>query len=41
VKLDWKDYVALFIAGLQTIAVPFLLVIVALLIIYGIFVLWL
>lgn len=40
-KPDWKDYVALFIAGLETIAVPFLLIIVALLIVYFVFFVWL
>ena len=34
VKLEWRDYVALFIAALETIAIPFVLLIVALLAIY-------
>jgi len=40
-KPDWKDYVALFTAALETIAVPFLLIIVALLIVYFVFFVWL
>ena len=34
VKLEWMDYIALFIAALETIAIPFILLIVALLAIY-------
>ena len=34
VKLEWRDYLALFIASLETIAIPFILLIIALLIIY-------
>jgi hypothetical protein len=39
-KPDWKDYVALFIAALETIAIPFLLIIIAILIVYALFYLW-
>jgi hypothetical protein len=34
IKLEWRDYLALFIASLETIAIPFILLIIALLIIY-------
>ena len=34
IKLEWRDYLALFIAALETIAIPFILLIIALLIIY-------
>jgi len=34
VKLEWKDYIALFIAALESVAVPFFLLLVAMLLIY-------
>jgi len=40
-KPDWKDYIALFIAALETVALPFLLLILALLIVYAVFFVWL
>jgi hypothetical protein len=40
-KPDWKDYIALFIAVLETVALPFLLIIIALIAVYFIFFVWL
>ncbi|MDY6985435.1 MAG: hypothetical protein SVE93_03400 [Candidatus Thermoplasmatota archaeon] len=38
---DWKDYIALFIAALETLALPFILLILALIIVYMVFFVWL
>ncbi len=40
-KPDWKDYIALFIAALETVALPFILLILALLIVYMVLFVWL
>jgi len=32
-KLDWKDYIAMFLALLQTVALPLILLIVAVLVV--------
>ena len=33
IKLDWKDYLAISIAALQTVLLPFILLIIAILVI--------
>lgn len=40
-KPDWKDYVSLFIAALETVALPFILATISILVVYFLLKLWL